>query len=269
MKTIAITSGKGGVGKSNLSANLAISLASQGQRTTVFDADLGLANLDVVLGVRPEFTLHDVITGEKRIVEILQKGPGGINYVAGGSGIEALARMTGPQLEAFLTELSRLEHMTDFLIFDTGAGLGEDVLMFCEASDEVYLVVTPDPASLADAYAIAKTLLNRDPYKRISVLMNMVNDEAQAKQVFARIYSICKQFLNKSVYYKGYVRFDNDAQACIRARQPFVLAKPNCIAARDLGNIAKQALGLQVHSGGGSLLERFRTALFNKQKKAA
>jgi flagellar biosynthesis protein FlhG len=168
--------------------------------------------------------------------------------------------MTGPQLEAFLAELSNLESFTDYLIFDTGAGLGEDVLMFCEASDEVILVITPEPASLADAYAIAKTLFNRDPNKKIGVVMNMVNDEAHAKQVYARIYSICKQFLSKSVKYIGFVRFDREAQLLIRSRKPFLLANPNCAASRDVAGIAKRLLGLATGEQKTSLFDRLRSA---------
>lgn len=270
MRVLAVTSGKGGVGKSNISANLAICLSGQGRRTTVLDADLGLANLDVILGVRPQRTLHDVIVGEQEISEIVEKGPGGVQYIAGGSGIEALLDLTGPQLEAFLVRLSLLEATSDMLILDTGAGLDENVLMFCEVADTVLLVITPDPASIADAYAIAKTLFARNSSKKISVIMNMVSDEQQAMQVFSRVNAICKQFLSQSLTYLGHVRYDREAQVQIRRRIPFVVGMPSCDAAKDVLTLTRTLLGAPKPQEKVSLIDKFR-AVFSRsdERKSA
>lgn len=243
MKTIAITSGKGGVGKTNISVNLAIQLSLNGHRTIVFDADLGLANVDVILGIRAEHTLQDALSGEKTLRQIIQEGPGGVRFIAGGSGIEALANLQGPRLEQFLGELAELEGNTDVLIFDTGAGIDNNVLTFLQAADEVLLVATPDPASVTDAYAISKALWARRPSAQVKVILNMVNDEAHALAVFGKLRSITEQFLGKSLSFGGYVRFDHKAMGWIRKRRPFVINEPRMAASIDIQTIAARLVG--------------------------
>lgn len=267
MKTLAVTSGKGGVGKTNLSANLAIQLAQRGERTVVFDADIGLANLDVVLGVKSIFTLQSVLTGERRLSQVVAVGPGGIRFVAGGSGIETLVNLTGPRADNFLSQLGELEESTDVLIFDTGAGIDGNVMTFLEAADEVLLVITPDPASITDGYATAKALLMRKPEATVRVILNMVDSEAQARAVFAKVYSIAQQFLGKRLEFGGFVRQDLRALHFIRQRTPFILGDPNTPASRDVANIAAALRGEKVVQT-QSLADRLR-GLFSGGQKAA
>lgn len=267
MKTIAVTSGKGGVGKTNISVNLAIELARRGKRVVVFDADLGLANVDVVMGVRAEWTLQHALSGEKLLRQVIQPGPGGVEFIAGGSGIEALANLQGNQLERFLMELADLERSTDILIFDTGAGIDNNVLTFLQASDEVLLITTPDPASVTDAYAIAKALWIKRPSAQIKVILNMVNDEAHAIAVFSKLRSITEQFLDKTLEFGGYVRFDPKAVNWIRKRRPFVLNDPRIPASQDISNVAAKLLGVEAQPKTLSLVDNFRS-LFGLRKTA-
>ena len=269
MKVIAITSGKGGVGKTSLSANLAIALAGRDQRVTVFDADIGLANLDVMLGRPAKGTMQEVLSGAKTIADVLEDGPGGIKFVGGGSGIETLINLTNRAGDAFLRQITELEKTTDFLIFDTGAGIDANVMAFLTAATEVFVVITPDPASLTDGYATAKAIILEDPSVVVKVLMNMVDDEAQGKAVFARLTSISQQFLGVPLAYAGHVRVDAKAARCVRQRKPWMLADPHLPASRDVDRIAAGILGEAVSpsSGSTSFAERLR-GVFAKNKAA-
>jgi flagellar biosynthesis protein FlhG len=269
MRVIAVTSGKGGVGKTNLSANLAIALAERGQRVTVFDADIGLANLDVVLGMPAKGTLQQVISGAKTVSEVLADGPGGIKFVGGGSGIETMINLTGRAGDAFLKQIQELESTTDILVFDTGAGIDANVMTFLTAADEILVVVTPDPASLTDGYATAKAIITSDPKAVVKVIMNMVDDEAQAKAVYARLSSIAQQFLGAALLYAGYVRTDAKAANFVRQRKPWVVADPNLAASRDVFRIASGLMGETVKAEvqATSFAERLR-GIFSRERAA-
>ncbi len=269
MKTYAVTSGKGGVGKTNLSANLAISLAERDQRVVIFDADIGLANLDVILGVRTPYKLQHVLTNQKLLSEVITQGPGGIKFVAGGSGIESLVQMDGPAGEVFLQELHALEMNTDYLIFDTGAGLDENVMKFLSTADEILLVITPDPASMTDSYATAKAIFKRKPMASVKVIMNMVEDEAEARAVCARVSSVCQEFIGRSLEYAGCVRMDPRATDFIRKREPFVLGNPALAASQDVKAIAAHLLGEPVRISTQSFTERLRDLFRTKLPRAA
>lgn len=269
MRTIAVTSGKGGVGKTNIAANLGILFSGRGKRTVVFDADLGLANLDVVMGVRAPFTLQHVVTGEKGLLEVVCEGPRGVRFIAGGSGVEDLLNLTGPQLEGFLMELEGLTKTTDILIFDTGAGLDDKVMTFLRAADETLLVTTPDPASVTDAYATAKLLFMVKPDAVVRVVMNMVIDEAHAHAVFAKLNAICRQFSGKSMFYAGHVRHDPQVGFYIRKRVPFYGAQPRLKASMDLANVASRLLGEEPEGEETGLAERLRALFGFGLKKSA
>lgn len=258
MKTYAVTSGKGGVGKTNVSANLGIAFASLGQRTVIIDGDVGLANLDVILGQKAPLTLQNVLSGEVGLSQALCHGPGGIQFVAGGSGLEALVNLNGPQAERFLNEIAALELHTDILIFDTGAGIDNNVLTFLGAADETLVVVTPDPASLADGYATIKALLTRKPDSIIRIISNMVDDEAQGRAVFARLYSVTQQFLNRPLLFGGSIRYDGRAVNWIRKREPFFIADPQSPASRDIQTIATALCGMEPVSAREGFTARLR-----------
>lgn len=269
MKTIAVTSGKGGVGKTSLSTNLGISLAQRGKRVVLFDADLGLANLDVMLGIKPNYTLEQVLSGQVRLVEALTSGPGGVKFIAGGSGVEALVNLDQRHLHLFLTQLGELEAQTDVLIFDTGAGIDSSVMTFLQAADEVLLVATPDPSSMVDAYATAKVLWTHSPQAKVRVVVNMAADEAEARAVYAKLYSIAKQFLDKAPTPGGFMRMDARAAACVRQRKPFVLENPSGMASRDVQAIAGSLLGLPSAAQPSTLADRFRGLFGMALRKSA
>lgn len=261
MKTFAVTSGKGGVGKTNLSANLAIALAQRELEVLVLDGDIGLANLDIILGVSAPYKLQHVVHGTKLLSEVITEGPGNIRFVGGGTGLESIVQMEGAIGDRFFSELASLEAETDFLIFDTGAGIDENALRFMSAADEVLLIVTPDPASLSDGYATAKSLLQRKPWAKISVIMNMVDDEAEAKAVYARLNSVAQQFIGRTLGFGGFVRMDTKVGAYVRQRKPFVLVNPYLEASRDVHDIAKRILGEPIIPQEATFAERLRILL--------
>ncbi len=261
MRIISVTSGKGGVGKTNLSANLGISLAQFGYRTVIFDADLGLANLDVVLGTSAEYSLHHALDGNLCLAEVIANGPGGVRFVSGGSGISKLLNVSRKRLQNFLLEIAQLEDSTDVLIFDTGAGVDQRVLTFLRAADEVVLVVTPDPASVTDAYATMKVLLRNQKDANIHVLMNQVESERQGEAIYRKLNEIASHFLEANLTYLGSVRQDAEIAQWIRLRQPFVLADPRLRASRDVIDIAKVVGNrIKLYDDAGHLVERLENA---------
>lgn len=238
MTTIAITSGKGGVGKTSFSANLAAALAETGSRTTVFDADLQLANLDIVLGVNPEFNLQHVVSGEKSLAQIQVDAPGGFKAITGASAVPSLMRAGPKKLALFFEQFNDLAKTTDTLLFDCAAGLDNRVLHFLKFSDNIILVVSPDPTSITDAYATVKTLFRRKPDAQVHVVFNMASPHEGAK-LFAMFEKICWQYLKKRVAYLGSVRFDQSAALATRKRELYVVSNPGCKAAGDVRSLAQ------------------------------
>ncbi|MBI1756372.1 MAG: MinD/ParA family protein [Fimbriimonas ginsengisoli] len=269
MRITAVTSGKGGVGKTNLSANLGIALADLDRSVLLFDADIGLANLDLVLGCPSSIKLQHVVRGDTTLASAIQSGPGGVKFIAGGSGIESLFQMEDRILDRFLSEVQDLELQFDDLILDTGSGIDDNVLTFLCAADETLLVVTPDPASMADSYAIAKALWLRRPDANVRVVMNMVENEAEGRLVFARINAVAQEFLGRALRYAGCVRHDREAVFHIRARRPFLLADPTLAASKDVRNIARLLAGHPVESTQRSLADRLRDILALRLLRAA
>ena len=171
-RIITITSGKGGVGKSNIAVNMSIALSSLGYRVALIDADLGLANVDVLMGITPEFSMADVLHFDKNIMEVLSEGPCGIKFLSGGSGVEELVKLSKEQLEKLISNIGILDSNFDIIVIDTGAGLSDNVLSFVMASDEVIIVATPDPTSIMDAYALIKIVSSRNKDKDVKIIVN-------------------------------------------------------------------------------------------------
>ncbi len=244
MRTLAIASGKGGVGKTSLAANLGLALARYGRPCVLFDADLALANLDLLLGVRPEFNLQHVLAEEKTLAEIVQPGPEGVGLIAGGSGVGMLMQSGPKRLAKFFEGLEALSAETDTLIFDTGAGLDTRVMAFARAADEVMVVATPDPASLTDAYAFVKVLTRRQPEVRLGLTFNCVQDEAQGRALFEKLQAVCHRFLDKDLEYLGSVREDPHAVRAARERRPLLLSAPRSDAAQDIVRLAGRLMQL-------------------------
>jgi flagellar biosynthesis protein FlhG len=255
-RLIAVTSGKGGVGKTNFSTNLSLVLAQAGHRVIVLDADLGLANLHVVLGISPRYHLEHVMRGERTLKEILYPGPSGIQIIGGASGITELANLDERQRAHFVAGLEELDTLADVILIDTGAGLSRSVLAFLNAVDEIIVVTTPEPTAITDAYATIKVMSKENPNARLMMVVNMAQSEAEADSVATRIRSIARQFLNIQPEYLGHLPFDPTVGRAVRLQQPFALSFPNSPAARSVEHIAMRLGYRKPTSGVGSFVER-------------
>jgi len=202
-KVLTITSGKGGVGKTNVTVNLAIALSDMGYRVVVIDADLGLANIDVMLGIMPKYTLLDVIKNDKSIVEILSKGPKNVKFISGGSGAEELVRLNSNELEIFIRNIAMLDKIADIILIDTGAGITDSVLRFVMAANDVVLVTTPEPTAMSDAYALIKAIGTRDNQKKINLIINKSESAIEAQTVMQKLNSVASKFLKVKLNFLG------------------------------------------------------------------
>lgn len=236
-RTIAITSGKGGVGKTNFSTNLALMLAKRGLRVIVLDADLGLANLHVVLGVSPHYHLGHVLRGERTLRDILYAAPCGIQIIAGGSGISELANLNDEQRQRFISGLEELDELADIILIDTGAGLSHNVLAFVLAVEEVIVVTTPEPTALADGYATIKVISRENPDAHLRLVVNMAASETEAEATSERLRLVARQFLNLELDVLGHLPQDASVPRAVRAQRPVVLENPNAPIVHTLNEI--------------------------------
>jgi flagellar biosynthesis protein FlhG len=244
---LAVTSGKGGVGKTNISANLSICLAAAGKRVTLIDADLGLGNLDVIMNINSRYNISHVLSGRKNLDEIIQPGPCGVDVICSGSGSEELANISHFQRQMLVEELDKLQHRSDIIIIDTGAGIHAQVLAFCMAADHTLVVTTPEPTAITDAYAMIKILAGRTYKGRISLLVNMADNMAEGRKTYRQISETAARFLNTAIYDAGVICRDDLVGQAVRRREPVVLAYPRAmitdhfatISAR-LGNLSRK-----------------------------
>jgi flagellar biosynthesis protein FlhG len=237
VRVIAVTSGKGGVGKTNISVNLAASLSLAGQRVMLMDADLGLANVDVLLGLEPHFDLQHVISGEKSLDEIIVQGPLGIHVVPASSGVEKMAELTSVEHASLIAAFSELKQPIDVLIVDTAAGIADGVVSFAKACQEV---VCDEPTSLTDAYALIKVLSMRHGIKQFQILANMVKDESQGLNLYEKLLNTTDRFLEVGLKYLGAVPFDEQLRQSVRAQKPVIEAYPRSPAAKALVRIGEK-----------------------------
>ena len=235
----AITSGKGGVGKTNLVANLAVALARLKKRVLVIDADLGLANQDLFLGVRPQHTLGDFFAGAATLDDILVTNPDGVWLLPGASGIEVVTALRNDQKVALLTELDALTEEFDVVLVDTGSGISDAVTYFATAAQEIIVVVTPEPSSITDAYALIKVLVSGHRQNRFVILTNGVADEREGRQVFDTLSSTALRFLNTSIDYWGSIPRDPSLMWSVAHALPVVRAMPESPSAQAIVALAR------------------------------
>lgn len=247
MRVIAVTSGKGGVGKTNFTVNLALALAEYGQRVIILDGDLGLANVDIAFGLSARYTIEHLLSGEKTIEQILLTGPMGIGIIPGGSGVQGLSNLQRDQLENVIVNLGRLETIADLLIIDTGAGLGHTVLNFLQAADDIIMVITPEPTALTDAYGLLKTLRKEAGEIPIHVVINRVRTEADALDTFRRLETAVRKFLHSSLNLLGWVYDDPLVGRAVMQQIPLGINSPDSAAYRCIQWIAGKVTGIYLN----------------------
>jgi len=255
-KTIAITSGKGGVGKTSLSVSLSIALAQGGSSVTLLDADLGLANINVILGIIPKYNLYHVIKGKKQLKDIVIEVPEGIKIIAGASGFHQLANLEAKQREGFIGAIGELDS-DDYMIIDTGAGVSQNVLSFVMAADEVIVVTTPEPTAITDAYGIIKSIAAQSPDKLIKLIVNRVQSVSEGKRVAQRVINIAGQFLNIKVENLGFIFDDIYVPKSVRNQKPFIVSYPKSKASGCVSIIADRISNKKVGAGKGTGLASF------------
>ena len=242
LRVIAVTSGKGGVGKTNLTANIAVLAARAGKRVLIIDADLGLANVEIVFGLKPKYHIGALIDGSHTMDEVLLEAPHGVKILSAGSGIQSLTQLTDQQKLRLSSALDGVEDHFDLVLVDSGAGIGDNVLFFVGAAQEALLVVSPEPTSLVDAYAVVKVLSQQAGVTTFNVVVNPVVDKLQARDVYPKLTTVTSRFLTAKMRHLGYIPRDENMHRAIMLQRPVVEAFPLSPASRALGHIAEKLL---------------------------
>ena len=266
-RVIAVTSGKGGVGKTNITVNLAIALAEMGKRVIIFDADLGMSNAEILMGIVPKYTIYDFLYRQKSLKQILTMAHDNVGVISGGSGLVEMANLDSDTIKYLRELVQNLELEADAIMVDTGAGLSKNVLAFTAAAQEVVTVVTPDPTSIVDAYGVIKVLSNYGVHKEINIIVNRCVDIKEAKITFEKLDVTVQRFLpNVNINYLGYVPEDSSVVRAIRAQVPFIINEYDSPASKAVKSIASQMLykgqKSDTYSGIGTFFKKF-TAFFN------
>jgi len=263
-KIYAVASGKGGVGKTNLAINMGILFAKEGKKVVVMDADLGLANVNVVLGIIPKFNLYHVLKGQKKLSEIMIQTSHGIKIIAGASGFAKLANLEESEREKFIENLGDLGN-ADIVIIDTGAGVSRNVLSFVLAADEAIIVTTPEPTAITDAYGIIKSISAESSHVDIKLVVNRVSGIGEARQVAERVINIAGQFLNMKVENLGFVYEDEIVRKSVIKQKPFVLVSSRSKASICVDHLVKRLLNMQIEEKTGGV-KNFMKNLFTFYK---
>lgn len=264
-RIVTVTSGKGGVGKSNFSLNFAIALQKLGKKVLVFDVDIGMANIDVLMGIRSSYHLYHLFNQDKTIWDIVQEGPEGLHFIAGGSGFKDLLELSEQQLEWFTDQVGKLHGMYDVILFDTGAGLSKETVKFISAAEETIVVTTPEPTSITDAYALIKMVKAMDVEARFKLIVNRASDRREGKQTADKISLVAERFLQAELPTLGFVPEDPNVVKAVKRQVPFSVAFPGSDATKAIEEIARQFMdmhqsGLVTRSDGvkGFLHKMFR-----------
>lgn len=250
VRTIAFTSGKGGVGKSTLVVNIGLVLARQGVRVGILDGDFGLANIDVLLGLTPKHTLRDVIEGEMELHEIVMPGPYGLQILPASSGIESLANLEAAERDRLIRKLSSLDELVDVLLVDTAAGISSTVLGLVLSCQEAVVVTMPEPTALTDAYALLKVVSQRNPRYPTRLLVNMAEHQRQAEETYIRIERVATRFLFSRPSFAGYVVWDPCVSKAVQEQKPLTVYYPYAKATKCIHTLAQSLLALPPASDG-------------------
>lgn len=263
-RVITITSGKGGVGKSNTAINLAIQLKKRGKRVVILDADFGLANIEIMFGTIPKHNLCDLIYQGKNITEIITWGPDEIGFISGGSGIAGLSNLSREYLTYIIQNLAQLDAIADVIIVDTGAGIAEAVMEFLVASGEIIVVTTPEPTSITDSYSLLKALNRHPRFSRenstIKVIANRVSGESEADSLFNKLNTVVTRYLSLPIEYLGSIPYDKMLSTAVMQQMPVSLAHPNARSAKAYEEIANRLMNLEQS---GKIKKRGMAAFFS------
>ena len=265
VRVIAVTGGKGGVGKTNVSVNLAVSLAEMGKRTLLMDADLGLANVDVLLGLSPKFTLADLVAGRCQLEDVLLEGPEGLMVVPASSGFRHMAELTPAEHVGLIHVFSELQRALDVMVVDTAAGITDSVLTFCQAAQDTVVVVCDEPASITDAYALIKVLARERGLDRVHVIANMVRDPNEGRKLYEKLARVCERFLGDvALHYLGAVPQDDWLRRAVQRQQAVVKAYPGSPSARAIAEITRTTARWQPPVGARGNVEFFVERLIQR-----
>ena len=261
---ITLTSGKGGVGKSTISVNLGLTMAASGKRVLLFDADLGLANINVLLGIVPKFNLYHVLKGHKELEDIIIRTPEGLDIIAGASGYSMLANLADKERSSLVAAFEKLEGY-DIMLIDTGAGVSSNVVGFTLPADKVIVITTPEPTAITDAYGIIKSIILLSPEKNIKLLVNRATSSLEGKKVAERVINISSQFLNVKVESLGFIYDDENVGKSIRRQKPFYHLFPNSKASSCLNLISARILEQELPSRTEGGIGGFFKKIFGSQ----
>ncbi|MBM7603304.1 flagellar biosynthesis protein FlhG [Metabacillus crassostreae] len=241
-KSIAVMSGKGGVGKSNFSLNFSLALQKENKRVLLFDLDIGMGNIDILIGESSNHSIVDFFRGNLSLVDIISHGPNGLDYISGGTGLGDIFKMNEERFHLFLNELDYLFKAYDFIIFDMGAGISEDSLRFILSVDEIIVITTPEPTSMTDAYSAIKNICVNHQTMPFSIVVNRAFNNKVGDQTFQRLFQTMKQFLNREITLLGVIPDDSSIMKAVIDQQPVLLYQPSCKASKALLSISKDFL---------------------------
>lgn len=239
VKVIAVTAGKGGVGKSNVSVNLAVALAQQNKNVMLLDADLGLANIDIMLGLHTKYNLSHVIQGICHLSDIILHGPNGIRVIPAASGTEFMTQLSPAEHAGIIDSFNELTDDLDYMIIDTAAGISDTVLSFTRSSQELIVVVCDEPTSLTDAYALIKVMSKRYEWKHFHILANMVRNLKDGRELFNKLFRVSEQFLDVHLDYLGAIPFDEAVHKAVKKQKPVLIAYPDSNASASMRELAE------------------------------
>ncbi len=238
-KIISVTSGKGGVGKTNVTINLACALANRGRKVFILDADFGLANIDVLLNLSPPYTIDDVLAGSKTMDDVVVEGPCQVSILPASSGVGEMAELPPHEQQRLLQKLSEIQMPMDYLLIDTGAGIASSVLRFNTSADKVLIVATPEPTSMTDAYSLMKILSEKYSLKNFNILANQVSSQQEGGLVFERLNKVAYDFLNANLTYLGFILKDTHFTRAVRQQRPLLEVFPKAAASVCFHTLAR------------------------------
>ena len=268
-RVISVTSGKGGVGKSNTSVNIALQFQRRGKRVIIFDADFGLANIEVMFGIIPKYNLGDLMFKGKELKEIITPGPEGVGFISGGSGIAKLVNLDKEQIKRLVGKLSELDELADVIIIDTGAGISSSVMEFLVASPETILVTTPEPASITDSYALLKALSMNEDYSpekcRVKLIANRVGKKEEGQNLYEKLSAVSSRFLNIELEYLGAIPFDNNITKAVMTQEPVSLKYPGSVSSKCYEDIVNILENKEISSHNNIGVRNFFKSVFLKK----